>query len=307
MNEFLQRCRNAIGEQYVLTDDTDLLAYETEWRQRFRGRALAVVRPGSTSEVAAIVTLCKQFTISVVPQGGNTGLVLGSIPDASGTSIILSLKRLNAIRAIDVANNTMTVEAGCILSQIQQYADSHHRLFPLSLASEGTCTIGGNLSSNAGGTAVLRYGNARELCLGVEVVTANGDIWEGLKGLRKDNTGYDLRDLFIGAEGTLGIITAAVLKLYPKPKAIQTAFLALSSPTSALNLLGIAAERTAGGVTSFELMARSGIEAVLKHAAGCRDPLASPHPWYVLIELSDQESEIHAREMMERVLESALA
>ncbi|MFZ6849407.1 FAD-binding oxidoreductase [Undibacterium sp. RuRC25W] len=307
MNEFLQRCRNAIGEQYVLTDDTDLLAYETEWRQRFRGRALAVVRPGSTSEVAAIVTLCKQFTISVVPQGGNTGLVLGSIPDASGTSIILSLKRLNAIRAIDVANNTMTVEAGCILSQIQQYADSHHRLFPLSLASEGTCTIGGNLSSNAGGTAVLRYGNARELCLGVEVVTANGDIWEGLKGLRKDNTGYDLRDLFIGAEGTLGIITAAVLKLYPKPKAIQTAFLALSSPTSALNLLNLARNAFGSALTTYELISSISLELVHKHFPDIPLPFAKQYPYYVLVEISDQESEIHAREMMERVLESALA
>ncbi|MBP6781130.1 MAG: FAD-binding oxidoreductase, partial [Ottowia sp.] len=214
----LDTLRQAVGAAHVLIDG-DLTAYEQDWRQRACGRALAVVRPGSTDEVAAVVRACAARGASIVPQGGNTGLAVGSVPDDSGTQVVLSLRRMDAVRAIDAANLTITVEAGGILQNLQQAAEQAGFLFPLSMASEGSCTIGGNLAANAGGTQVLRYGNARELCLGLEVVTAQGEVWDGLSGLRKDNTGYDLRDLFIGSEGTLGIITAATMKLYPLPAA----------------------------------------------------------------------------------------
>ena len=306
MDDFLHQCRQTIGAQFVLTEVKDRESYETEWRKRFRGRALAVVRPGSTAEVLALVQLCNQFKISIVPQGGNTGLVLGSVPDDSGRSIILSLTRLNTIRQIDTANNTITVEAGCTLFDVQQYADHHERLFPLSLASEGTCTIGGNLSSNAGGTAVLRYGNTRELCLGLEVVTADGELLNGLKGLRKDNTGYSLRDIYIGAEGTLGIITAAVLKLYPKPKATKTAFVALSSPAAALDLLNLARENVGASLTTFELVSSICLELVHKHFPTLPRPFPAASAYYVLLEISDQESEEHAQRIMEQSLDAAL-
>ncbi|MFM2251943.1 MAG: hypothetical protein RJB68_280, partial [Pseudomonadota bacterium] len=220
--------RTLVGDAHVLTEG-DLTAYEQDWRKRERGRALAVVRPGTTAEVAAVVKACAAAGVSLVPQGGNTGMVVGSIPDASGTQVLLSLQRLNRIRTIDAANLTVTVEAGCILQTLQEACEKEGFLFPLSLAAEGSCTIGGNLSTNAGGTQVLRYGNARDLCLGLEVVTAQGEIWHGLTGLRKDNTGYDLRHLMIGSEGTLGIITAATLKLYPQPAASLTAWATLPS------------------------------------------------------------------------------
>ena len=220
--EFIAQCAAITGEHNLLLGD-HMSAYLTDWRRRFTGRALAVVRPGDTAEVAEIVRLCKQHRVPIVPQGGNTSLVLGSVPDYSGAAIVLSLSRLNRVRAIDTLNDTLTAEAGCLLQHVQEQASAAGRLFPLSLASEGSCTIGGNLSTNAGGTAVLRYGSMRELTLGLEVVTPAGDIWNGLRGLRKDNTGYDLRDLFIGAEGTLGIITTAVLKLYAQPAARLTA------------------------------------------------------------------------------------
>ena len=206
----LDALRQAVGAAHVLTDG-ELIAYEQDWRQRERGRALAVVRPGTTDEVAAVVRACAAHGAAIVPQGGNTGLAVGSVPDASGTQVLLSLRRMDAVRVIDAANLTLSVEAGCILQNLQGAAQDAGFLFPLSLAAEGSCTIGGNLATNAGGTQVLRYGNARELCLGLEVVTANGDIWNGQSGLRKDNTGYDLRDLFIGSEGTLGVITAATM------------------------------------------------------------------------------------------------
>src|SRR5450830_1280018 len=231
---FLAACREMLGDTYVLTDATDMAPFLTDWRDRFTGKALAVLRPGSTEHVAAVLRACTQWSIPVVPQGGNTGLVLGSIPDAAGTAVVLSLSRLNRIRALDPVNRTITVDAGCILQTIQEAASVANCLFPLSLAAEGSCTIGGNLATNAGGTAVLRYGNMRELCLGLEVVTPSGELWHGLRGLRKDNTGYDLRDLLIGAEGTLGIITGAVLQLFPKPKAALTALAALSHPRDAL-------------------------------------------------------------------------
>jgi FAD/FMN-containing dehydrogenase len=310
MIDFLEQCRQAVGAQYVLTEPEDTAAFLTDWRRRFTGRALAVVRPGSTEDVAAIVRLCNAFRVPIVPQGGNTGLVLGSVPDGSGTAIVLSLTRLNRIRAIDTVNNTMTVESGCILETVQEAAANADRLFPLSLAAEGSCTIGGNLSSNAGGTAVLRYGNARELCLGLEVVTAHGDIWSGLSGLRKDNTGYDLRDLFIGAEGTLGIVTAAVLKLFPKPKAELTALAAMSSPDDALKLLTIAQSHCGPALTGFELMSDFCLRLVAKHYTHMRMPFeknpAEHHAQYVLLELSDSESEEHANTMLEKLIEEAL-
>jgi len=306
MNDFLQACRNAIGASYVLTDAGDTAAYLTDQRGRFTGRALAVLKPGNTEEVAAIVRLCQQYQTPIVPQGGNTGLVLGSVPDTSGRAIVLSLVRLNHIRAVDPLNNTMTVQSGCILQHIQQAAASAARLFPLSLAAEGSCTIGGNLSTNAGGTGVLRYGNTRELCLGLEVVTAQGDIMSSLRGLRKDNTGYDLRDLFIGAEGTLGIITAAVLKLYPQPKAQVTALVALPNAEQALALLSLAQSHCGAALTGFELMSAFCLDLVVKHFPQQRRPFAQRHAQYVLLEMSDSESEAHATGLFEALIVAAL-
>jgi len=306
MNPFLEQCARIVGAPYILTEPEDTASYLTDWRRRFTGRALAVVRPGTTEEVAAVVRLCNEFRVPVVPQGGNTGLVLGSVPDESGTAIVLSTGRLNRIRAIDTVNNTMTVEAGCILENVQTAAAEAGRLFPLSLAAEGSCTIGGNLAANAGGTAVLRYGNARELCLGLEVVTAQGNIWNGLSGLRKDNTGYDLRDLFIGAEGTLGIITAAVVKVFPKPKAELTALAAMASPDDALRLLSIAQEHCGPALTGFELMSDFCLRLVAKHYQQMRLPFSESHGQYVLMELSDSESEEHANAMLEAVIGAAL-
>ncbi|NMM38872.1 MAG: FAD-binding oxidoreductase [Glaciimonas sp.] len=306
MNDFLTLCRTAIGSNYVLTEVADTASYLTDWRGRFTGRAMAVVKPGSTAEVAAVIRLCNQFLVPVVAQGGNTGLVLGSVPDDSGDAIVLSLTRLNQIRAVDTLNNTITAEAGCILENLQQAASAAERLFPLSLASEGSCTIGGNLSSNAGGTAVLRYGNARELCLGLEVVTVQGEVWDGLRGLRKDNTGYDLRDLFIGAEGTLGIITAAVMKLFPQPRAQITALAAMSTPADALRLLTLAQAHCGAALTGFELMSDFCLQLVTRHFPQMRLPFAENHPQYVLLELSDSESEQHANAMLESLIGAAL-
>lgn len=306
MNDFLEQCRIAIGAAHVLTDPTDTASYLTDWRRRFTGKALAVVRPGSTEEVAAIVRLCNTHRVPIVPQGGNTGLVLGSVPDASGSAIVLVLTRLNHIRAVDRVNNTITVEAGCILQHVQDAASEAERLFPLSLAAEGSCTIGGNLSSNAGGTAVLRYGNSRELCLGLEVVTAQGEIWNGLRGLRKDNTGYDLRDLFIGAEGTLGIITAAVLKIFPQPVVQLTAMAAMQTPEDALRLLTLAQAECGPALTGFELMSDFCLELVAKHFPQMQAPFPEKYPQFVLLELSDNESEEHATTMLEKLFTAAL-
>lgn len=306
MKDFLDQCRAALGDSHVLTHDADMAGYLMDWRRRFTGKALAVVRPANTDEVAAIVRLCNQFRVPVVPQGGNTGLVLGSVPDESGTAIVMSLTRLNRIRSVDTINNTMTVDAGCILQQIQQAAADAGRLFPLSLAAEGSCTIGGNLSTNAGGTAVLRYGNTRDLCLGLEVVTAQGDVWNGLRGLRKDNTGYDLRDLFIGAEGTLGIITGAVLKLFPQPQAQLTALAAMRTPDDALKLLSMAQEECGAALTGFELMSDFCLQLVAKHFPQLRLPFPQSYPQYVLLELSDSESEEHANDMLEALITDAL-
>jgi FAD/FMN-containing dehydrogenase len=306
MNQFLALCRSAIGDAHVLTAAADVSPYLLDQRRRFSGNALAVVKPASTEQVAAIVKLCHRFRVPLVPQGGNTGLVLGSVPDASGSAIVLSLTRLNRIRSIDPVNNTMAVEAGCILKNIQDAAADAGRLFPLSLAAEGSCTIGGNLSTNAGGTAVLRYGNTRELCLGLEVITPQGEIWSSLRGLRKDNTGYDLRDLFIGAEGTLGIISAAVLKLFPQPKATLTALAALPSPDHALHLLSLAQDCCGPTLTGFELMSDYCLQLVASHFPQLRPPFPQQFPQYVLLELSDHESEEHANAMLESLISDAL-
>jgi FAD/FMN-containing dehydrogenase len=302
----LAACRDLIGAAHVLTAAADTAPYLIDQRRRFTGNALAVLRPADTAEVAALVRLCVQHRVAIVPQGGNTGLVLGSVPDSSGHAVLLSLGRLNKIRAVDPVNNTMTVEAGCILQTIQESAAAHGRLFPLSLAAEGSCTIGGNLSTNAGGTGVLRYGNTRDLCLGLEVVTAQGEVFGGLRGLRKDNTGYDLRGLFIGAEGTLGIITAAVLKLFPQPKARMTALAALKTPQQALVLLNLAQERCGAALTAFELMSNTCLQLVHRHFPDSPLPFAEPHPQYVLLELSDSESEAHAEAQLQQVLDDAM-
>ena len=330
--ELLQALQLIVGPGQVLTGG-DLIAYEQDWRQRARGRALAVVRPGSTAEVAAVVRACAAHGASIVPQGGNTGLAVGSVPDDSGTQVVLSLRRLDAVRAIDAANLTITVEAGCILQNLQAAAEGAGFLFPLSLAAEGSCTLGGNLATNAGGTQVLRYGNARELCLGLEVVTARGEVWNGLSGLRKDNTGYDLRDLFIGSEGTLGIITAATMKLYPQPAARLTAWAAVPSMQAAVDLLGLAHRFLSAGLTGFEVMNQFSLGLVARHYPQQRVPFLAPTaaapgrppqggvpsggsepreaasvgaPFFVLLENSDFESEAHARAQFERLLEAAL-
>ncbi len=303
-----EQLRAIVGAAHVLTHDdpgADLSGWEQDWRKREHGKALAVVRPAHTAEVAAVVKACAAMGATIVPQGGNTGLVVGSIPDASGAQVLLSLQRLNAVRAIDPGNLTLTVEAGCILQSLQEVAERAGFLFPLSLAAEGSCTIGGNLATNAGGTQVLRYGNARDLCLGLEVVTAQGEVWHGLSGLRKDNTGYDLRDLFIGSEGTLGIITAATLKLYPQPAATLTAWAAVPSLAHAVELLGLAHRHLGAGLTGFEVMGQFALSLVDKHHKQQRVPLYDSTPYCVLLENADNESEAHARERFEHLLETA--
>jgi FAD/FMN-containing dehydrogenase len=304
MNALINELRSLVGTPHVLTEDLD--HYVTDWRKRAKGKALCVVRPGNTAEVAAVVRACGNAGVSIVPQGGNTGLVVGSIPDDSGTQVLLSLQRMNAVRAIDGQNLTITVEAGCVLQNLQTAAEEAGFLFPLSLGSEGSCTIGGNLSTNAGGTQVVRYGNTRELCLGLEVVTAEGDILNGLVGLRKDNTGYDLRDVFIGAEGTLGIITAATMKLYPMPAATLTAWAAVPSMAEAVAFLGLAHRYLGAGLTGFEVMNQFSLSLVDKHYPQLRVPLWKETPWCVLLENADSESEQHARERFEALLEAAM-
>ena len=301
----LETLQAVVGAAHVLSEG-DLSAWELDWRKRARGKALAVVRPAKVQEVADVVKACAAAGVSIVPQGGNTGLVGGSTPDSSGRQIVLSLQRMHAIRQLDGANLTMTVEAGCILQTLQEAAEKAGFLFPLSLAAEGSCTLGGNLATNAGGTQVVRYGNARDLCLGLEVVTAQGDIWEGLSGLRKDNTGYDLRDLLVGSEGTLGIITAATMKLYPMPVAQLTAWAAVPSMAQAVTLLGMAQQQLGPGLTGFEVMGQFALSLVAKHFTQQRVPLYQDTPFCVLLENSDHESENHAREQFERLLASAL-
>ncbi|MEO5771958.1 MAG: FAD-binding oxidoreductase [Burkholderiaceae bacterium] len=300
----LAALRECVGEAQVLTDD-DCSAFEVDWRKRWHGRARAVVRPGSTAEVAAVVRACAAHGTPIVPQGGNTGLVGGGVPDGSGRQVLLSLSRMNRIRAIDRDNLTLTAEAGCVLQAVQHAADGAGLLFPLSLAAEGSCTIGGNLATNAGGTQVLRYGNARALCLGLEAVTAQGEVWHGLAGLRKDNTGYDLRDLLIGSEGTLAVITAATLVLHARPVARMTALAACESVEHCVALLGMAQRRLGAGLTGFEVMNAFSLGLVAKHMPQLRQPLPAS-PWTVLVELSDGESAERARTCFEAVLGDAL-
>jgi FAD/FMN-containing dehydrogenase len=314
MNEAAAKKRLAelaeiVGPAHVVTDPQVLAGHLVERRGLYHGRALAMVRPGSMEEIARLLRHCNEMRLAVVPQGGNTGLVGGQIPDESGDEILLSLQRMNKVREVDPLSNVMIVEAGVTLAAAQEAAEKADRLFPLSLASEGTCTIGGNLSTNAGGVGVIAYGNARDLTLGLEVVLASGGVISGLSKLRKDNTGYDLKDLFIGAEGTLGVISAASLKLFPRPRAIATAFVGVPDPAAALKLLALVRESVGGGVTSFELLPRIGLDFVLRHAPGSRDPLSTPHPWYVLIELSAQQSgrlEDTLAELLEAAMEQGI-
>ena len=292
-----------VGARNVLTAPEDTKPYFTDWRRQYSANAECVVRPASTSEVSAAIALCAREEIAVVPQGGNTGLVGGSVPTGERREIVLSLARMNRILAIDVLNDTATVEAGCVLAAVQRAADDAGRLFPLSLAAEGSCQIGGNLSTNAGGVNVLRYGTAREQVLGLEVVLPDGRVWNGLRALRKDNTGYDLKQLFLGAEGTLGVITAAVLRLFPKPTATATAWIALDSPRAAVELLGLLRSRVGDRLSAFELISRACLEAVLHHSRDVHDPLGAVHPWYVLAEFGDSGSSELLRERVESALE----
>ena len=301
----LRRLAAITGPAYALTDLRAMHPYLSEPRQRWHGRAAMVLRPRSTSEVAAILETADETGTAIVPQSGNTGLVGGQTPSESGHEIVLVLDRMTAVRDIDTRNDTMTVEAGMTLRAVQEQAAAVDRLFPLSLASEGSCRIGGVLSTNAGGLAVLAYGNARNFCLGLEVVLADGRIWSGLNRLRKDNTGYDLKQLFIGSEGTLGIITAAVLRLYPAIRDRATAFVAVASPAAALDLLGLARDRAASTLTTFELMPRLGLDFTIAHA-GCRDPLRDQAPWYVLLELSSSASSGVLQESLAAILEQAV-
>ena len=305
MQKFINQLSTVLEQKYILTQDEDKAPYLTDWRKRFTGKALAVLLPGNTAEVAKIVKLCAANQIAIVPQGGHTGFCGGATPDNSGKQVILNLKRMNQIREIDIANQTITLEAGCILQAIQEKAAEQGFLFPLSLGAEGSCMIGGNLATNAGGTNVLRYGNARDLCLGLEVVTAKGDIWNGIKGLRKDNTGYDLRDLFVGSEGTLGIITAAVMKLYPLPISQWTTLVACETIASSIELLNLFQKRATSLLTGFEMMTQESLELNEKHFPHMANPLQGKPPFTVLIELSDHESEDHVRQLLETILQEA--
>ena len=301
MNALIAELTGLLGERYVLTAVDDVAPFCSDWRGRYTGSALGVALPGSTEEVAAVVRACAAAGTAIVPQGGNTGLCGGATP--VGGEVVVSLRRLNRIRAVDADNNSITVEAGCTLQAVQEAALEADRLFPLSLAAEGSATIGGNLSTNAGGVQVLRYGNARELTLGLEVVLADGRIWDGLRALRKDNTGYDLKHLFIGAEGTLGLITAATLKLFPRPRAYATAWVAVPAPAAAVRLLGRLRDAAGDNVTAFEIVGRPALDLVLKHIPNARDPLAGRPAWQVLIELSGARDDLSAT--LEQALQAA--
>src|SRR3954462_8146010 len=300
--ELIEQFRKIVGERHAITDAADIEAYVTEERNLFHGRSPLVLRPGSTTEVAAICKLASEHKIALVPQGGNTGLVGGQTPHNG--EVVVSLRRLDKIREVDTASNTMSCEAGVVLQVAQERAKALDRLFPLSLGAEGSCTIGGNLSTNAGGTAALAYGVAREMALGLEVVLADGRVLNALSKLKKDNTGYNLHNLFIGAEGTLGIITAATLKLFARPRAVETAFVGLKSPADALKLLAISQNEAAGGLTSFELLAHIAVDFSVRHGIDVRAPLAGKHPWYVLMELSSSRDD--DREALEVILERGM-
>ncbi|SNY92489.1 4-phosphoerythronate dehydrogenase (FAD-dependent) [Cohaesibacter sp. ES.047] len=294
-----------IGEQHCLTEPADIAPYCREWRNKFFGICPLVLRPGNTDEVSAIMTLAYARNVAIVPQGGNTGLVGGQITDQSNAQVIVSLERLKRIRSLDIEGNVAVVEAGVVLETVQKAAEEADRFFPLALGAQGSCQIGGNLSTNAGGTSVLAYGNARDMVLGLEVVLPDGRIMRGLRSLRKDNTGYDLKHLFIGAEGTLGIITAASLKLYPLPRDRQVALAGIETPRDALRIFNIARSRVGSMLTGFELMPRIGMEFAVRHLEGARDPLVEAHPWYCLLELSIGSDAINGRELMETMLEEA--
>ena len=293
-----------VGADNVVTAEADMAPHLVDWRGRYRGAARCVVRPATTNEVSAVVRACAEAGVAMVPQGGNTSLCGAGIPDAGGEAVLINLTRMNKIRAIDPANSTMTVDAGCVLQAVQEAAFEVGRLFPLSLAAEGSCQVGGNLSTNAGGVQVLRYGNTRELTLGLEVVMPSGEVWDGLRGLRKDNTGYDLKHLFIGAEGTLGIITGVVLKLFPLPQATVTAWLAIDSPQRAVQLLGEMQAAFGATLTACELVSEVALGLVLKHIPGVQPPLPQSS-WHLLIELSGPGDEDSLREALERFLEQA--
>ena len=302
--DLLAKLMAIVGAEHVVTDTNEMAPCLVDWRGRYRGAARCIVRPGSTAEIAAVVRVCSEANVAMVPQGGNTSHCGARIPDMSGEAVLVSLSRMNRIRAVDVANNTMTVEAGCVLQTIQDAACEVGRLFPLSLAAEGSCQIGGNLSTNAGGVQVLRYGNARELVLGLEVVLPSGEVWNGLRGLRKDNTGYDLKQLFVGAEGTLGIITAAVIKLFPLPRARVTAWLAIESPQVAVQVLNSLQSAFGSSLTACELVSDISLGMVLKNIRGAQPPL-SPSPWYLLVELSGPGEDADLRETLEIFLADA--
>ena len=305
MSALVAQLQTLLGTSQVLTG-ADAAPYCTDWRRRYHGQALCVARPADTAEVALVVKACAAAGVPVVPQGGNTGLVGGGTPDADGRSVVLSLQRLHKVREIDAANQTLTAEAGCVLQAVQQAAADADWLFPLSMGSEGSCTLGGNLATNAGGTQVLRYGNARELCLGLEVVTPQGEVYSELHGLRKNNTGYDLRHLFIGSEGTLGIITAATLKIFPQPRGMVTAWAAVDSAEHAVALLALARQHLGASLTGFEWMTHDALHLVHRHFPDMAVPLYKNTPCCVLLELSDAENEAHGRLQIENLLQAAL-
>ncbi|MBD5801718.1 putative FAD-linked oxidoreductase [Azoarcus sp. Aa7] len=306
MNELVGMLAGVVGAQHVIHDAESMAPYLTDWRGRYTGRAIAVVKPGNTREVADIVRICASAKVPMVPQGGNTGLCGGATPLADGGSVVISMARMNRIRMVDAVNNALVAEAGCTLAAVQQAADEASRLFPLSLASEGSCLVGGNISTNAGGVQVLRYGNMRELVLGIEVVLPDGRIWDGLRALRKDNTGYDLKQLFIGAEGTLGIVTAAALKLFPRQRATATAWVAVPDPQAAVALLALLRDRCGERVNAFELVGRPALELVLRHIPAMRAPLAGAHDWHVLVEVADALDSAALDDMLERAIAVAI-
>ncbi|QQP87824.1 FAD-binding oxidoreductase [Skermanella sp. TT6] len=303
---FLDRLRSIVGPAGHIDAPGDMEPYVAEWRGRYRGTTPLVLRPATTRELSEVVKACWEAGVPIVPQGGNTSLVGGSIPSQDGSEVLVSLSRLNRVREIDPLNYTVTVEAGCVLQAIQEAAAEVDRLFPLSLGAEGTCQIGGNISSNAGGTMTLRYGNMRDLVLGLEVVMPDGQVWDGMRRLRKNNTGYDLKHLFIGAEGTLGIVTAAVLKLFPRPKQVETGFLAVRDPDAAIELLASLRSASGDSLSAFELMPRIAIDFALKHVAGTVDPLEESHPWYVLLEFATGSGGEAFRDTIEATLGEAM-
>ena len=307
MTDALEQIKQIVGANGFIADPQAMAPYLEEERGLFHGAARLVVRPSSTAEMAAVVRVCAASRIPMVPQGGNTGLAGGGVPWEDGRSVVLSLGRMNRVRAIDPVDHTITVEAGCVLAEVQRAAAAADRLFPLSLGAEGSCQIGGNLATNAGGIAVLHYGTMRDLTLGLEVVLPDGEVWDGLRRLRKDNTGYDLKHLFIGSEGTLGIITAATLKLFPRPRSVETAFLGLARVEDAMALFVRARASSGDQLTAFELIPRLGLEMALAHVAGVRDPLGSACPWYVLLEVSSSRTESGLRASLETFLAETMA